>query len=105
MTGALLETHPTAGAEVKIEAVALARAQLDDRLLGASGITLVTLKAIAAGETAFCLMQRLALAQAGGDLGKALRQPRRHSQLALDRERRVGVDGQIAVDQRPPPDV
>src|SRR5262245_51049552 len=67
VTGALLEAGRTPGAEVEIDPIEPAFAELDDRLLGTCRVAVVALEAVAARETACRLVTCLALGQARDD--------------------------------------
>ena len=61
---ALLRADAAALAVVIVELVALARAELDDRAVRADAVAVVALHAVAAGEAAPCLEDRVLLGQA-----------------------------------------
>src|ERR1700679_2403911 len=71
MAGALLATHLAPRAEIEFDLIAIVRSELDDRVLRTGGITIVAFEAIAAGQAALGLVQRLRLAQSVDNLIEA----------------------------------
>ena len=93
MAGALFVARGTAGAQIELDPVEPAFPQLDNRLLGARGVAVVALEAIAAGEAAGGFVARLGLRKAGDDLVEA--RAFRHRQLGVLAACRVEKHGQI----------
>src|SRR5580765_1683294 len=71
MTGALLEARGAPGAEIQIDPIEPPLPQLDDRLLGARGVAVVALEAVAARQAPGRLVARFLLRQARHDLVEA----------------------------------
>ena len=69
---ALFEANGAARAEVVVDTVESARAELNDRLLRTGGVAIVAFKAVAAGQAAACLVTRLGLGQAARDFLESL---------------------------------
>src|SRR6185295_696969 len=67
VTRALFETNGAARAEVVVDAIKSARAELDDGLLRTGGQTIVTFEAVAAGQASARLVTSLRLSQSVGD--------------------------------------
>src|SRR6476646_7334840 len=71
MTRTLLEARGAPRAEIQLDPIEPALPQLDDRLLGARGVAVVALEAIAAGEAPRRLVSRFLFREAGHDLVEA----------------------------------
>ena len=78
----------------------MARTELDDCRLRASRVAVVAFETVAAGQTASRFVVRFSLAQAGCGLHESAAEPLLHSQLALERTRRVGIDRQFELIER-----
>src|SRR4249919_3067811 len=70
MYRALLEAGPATGAPVVVETVAVARAELDDRVLGTGAQAAVALEAVAARQAPLGLVDRRRLIETAHHLGE-----------------------------------
>ncbi len=69
--------QPAALAIIEVELEALARPELDHRVVGADAVAIVAFEAIAAGEAAARFVERVGLVEAALDLVEILDAPRR----------------------------
>src|SRR4029079_3265040 len=95
VTRALLEARRAPRAEIQLDAIEPALPQLDDRLLGARGVAVVALEAVAAGEAPRGLVPRFLFRKTGHDLVEA--GALRHRQLGMLAA--IGVEEQGKVQQ------